>query len=188
MQQIRDNFERMAKLSDEEWDAFSSKLIREEFPKKAAILKKDHLENYLSFVEKGLVRYYIAREESDLTFAFVFDGEFASGYDSFITRLPAHYTIEALADTVLWRISYNDLQDIYAETKIGNTIGRLASESLFLKKTKRELSLLNDSAEQRYRNLFTEQPQLIQKIPQKYLASYIGITPQALSRIRKRIY
>lgn len=188
MQQIRDNFERMAKLSDDEWLTFSSKLIRREFSKKMPILQIGHIENHLSFIEKGLVRYYIPREDNDLTFTFVFDGEFISAYDSFITRLPATYTIEALADTVLWQISYDDLQDIYTQTKIGNTIGRLASEGLFLKKSKRELSLLNDSAEQRYRNLFTEQPQLIQKIPQKYLASYIGITPQALSRIRKRIY
>lgn len=188
MQQIRDNLELMTKLSDEDWNIFSSKLIRQEFPKKTAILQNGHIENYLSFIEKGILRYYIPSENKDLTFTFVFDGEFTSGYDSFITRLPVNYTIEALSDTILWRISYDDLQDIYAETKIGNAIGRLASEGLFIKKSKRELSLLNDSAEQRYLNLFTEQPHLIQKIPQKYLASYIGITPQALSRIRKRIY
>ncbi|UWY28295.1 Crp/Fnr family transcriptional regulator [Flavobacterium sp. TR2] len=188
MQQIRDNFELMAKLSDEDWNTFSSKLIRQEFPKKTTILQTGHVENYLSFIEKGILRYYVPSENKDLTFAFVFDGEFTSGYDSFITRLPASYIIEALSDTILWSISHNDLQDIYAKTKIGNTIGRLASEGLFLKKSKRELSLLNDSAEQRYRNLFIEKPHLIQKIPQKYLASYIGITPQALSRIRKRIY
>jgi CRP-like cAMP-binding protein len=188
MQQIRENMERMAKLSDEEWAFFSSKLIRREFSKKMPLLEIGQTENYLSFIEKGIVRYYIPGEDNDLTFAFVFDGEFTSAYDSFITRLPANYTIEALADTLLWQISYTDLQDIYAETKIGNTIGRYASEGLFLKKSKRELSLLNDSAEQRYRNLFIERPELIQKIPQKYLASYIGITPQALSRIRKRIY
>jgi len=187
MQQIRDNLERMIKLSDEDWNIFSSKLTRQEFSKKTAILHMGHVESYLSFIEKGIVRYYIPSENKDLTFTFVFDGEFTSGYDSFITRLPVNYTIETLADTILWRLSYNDLQYIYAKTEIGNTIGRLASEVLFLKKSKRELSLLNDSAEQRYLNLFTEQPQLIQKIPQKYLASYIGITPQALSRIRKRI-
>ncbi|WDF58762.1 Crp/Fnr family transcriptional regulator [Flavobacterium sp. KACC 22758] len=188
MEQIRDNMERMAKLSDEEWAIFSSKLIRREFSKKMPLLKMGQTENYLSFIEKGMVRYYIPKEDNDLTFAFVFDGEFTSAYDSFITRLPANYTVEALSDTILWQISYADLQDIYTETKIGNTIGRYAGEGLFLKKSKRELSLLNDSAEQRYRNLFTERPELIEKIPQRYLASYIGITPQALSRIRKRIY
>ena len=70
---------------------------------------------------------------------------------------------------------------------MGNKIGRHASEDLYLKKAKRELSLLNDTAEQRYLNLFTEQPHMLKHIPLKYIASYIGITPQALSRIRKRI-
>jgi DNA-binding MarR family transcriptional regulator len=70
---------------------------------------------------------------------------------------------------------------------MGNLFGRLAAESLFLEKSKRELSLLTNTPEQRYLNLFTEHPELIRKIPLKYIASYIGVTPQALSRIRKRI-
>ena len=82
---------------------------------------------------------------------------------------------------------YNDLQKIYDETEIGNKIGRLASEDLFLKKSKRELSLLTETAEQRYLNLFSEQLHLLKQVPLKYIASYIGITPQSLSRIRKRI-
>jgi len=85
-------------------------------------------------------------------------------------------------------MSYDGLQTVYRETKIGNSIGRWAAEDQFLKKTERELSLLNDTAEQRYLRLFSEQPKLIEKIPLKYIASYIGITPQALSRIRRRIY
>lgn len=188
MEQIRQYFEKTDKLSDADWDIFSSKLVREEFPKKALLLEAGQTENCLSFVESGVIRFYIPKEDQDLTFTFVFNNEFVSAYDSFLTQLPAHYNVEALSDTVLWRLSYKDLQDIYAQTEIGNTIGRHASEQLFMEKSKRELSLLNETAEQRYRNLFTEQPHLIQKIPLKYLASYIGITPQALSRIRKRIY
>ena len=76
---------------------------------------------------------------------------------------------------------------IYNETKVGNILGRKSAEDLFLKKSNRELSFLTQTAEQRYLNLFTEQPLLLKHIPLKYIASYIGITPQALSRIRKRI-
>ena len=125
--------------------------------------------------------------ENDLTFTFVFDNNFVSGYDSFLIRNPSTFDIETLVKTTLWRLPYNDLQTIYTETKIGNLIGRKASENLFLKKSKRELSLLNETAEQRYRNLFTEQPQFLQHIPLKYIASYTGVKPQRLSRIRKRI-
>lgn len=77
---------------------------------------------------------------------------------------------------------------VYEETEIGNKVGRLASEELFQQKFKRELAFLNKTAEERYQSLFKEQPKLIQKNPLKYIASYIGITPQALSRIRKRIF
>ena len=83
--------------------------------------------------------------------------------------------------------SYKNLQEVYKKTSIGNTLGRLSSERLFLIKSKREISLLNETAEERYLKLFDERPELIKEIPLKYIASYIGVTAQALSRIRKRI-
>ena len=187
MDQIRKYFERAVTITDSDWQICSSKLVTEEFPKKTVLLKMSQIEDHLSFIEKGVIRFYIPKEENDLTFDFVFDNAFVSAYDSFLTRSPCAYQVETLSPTVLWRLTYNDLQDIYAQTNIGNTIGRHASEALFLEKSKREISLLNETAEQRYLKLFTEKSQLIQEIPLKYLASYIGITPQALSRIRRRI-
>ncbi len=190
MQQIRQYFEHsiQQRISDKEWAFFVSKLSRQEFPKNHIVLETGQIEDYLSFVERGIIRYYIPKLENDLTFTFVFDNSFVSGYDSFLTRKPSTYHIATLTKTILWRLTYTDLQTIYNETEIGNLIGRQASEDLFIKKSKRELSLLNETAEQRYQNLFTEQPHLIQHIPLKYIASYVGVTPQALSRIRKRIY
>lgn len=187
MQKIREYFEQITPLSEEEWQLFASKLTRREFPKKTLLLKLGQKENYLSFIETGVVRFFIPKEENDLTFGFSFANGFVSAYDFFLTQTSSTYQLETLTDTILWRISYQDLQTIYQETVVGNIIGRFASEDLFLKKSKRELSLLNDTAEQRYLKLFIEQPHLIQQIPLKYLSSYIGITPQALSRIRRRI-
>lgn len=187
MQQIREYFGRMVTLSDSEWELFSSKLERKEFAKKEDLLKAGQTEGYLSFLEKGIVRYFIAKELSDLTFDFGFENEFVCAYDSFLTRQPSFYHIEALADTVVWRLAYADLQEVYRQSAVGNTIGRLAAEQLYLRKSKREKSLLYESAEERYQKLFTEQARLIHQIPLKYIASYIGITPQALSRIRQRI-
>ncbi|HWV74026.1 MAG TPA: cyclic nucleotide-binding domain-containing protein [Pseudosphingobacterium sp.] len=187
MEQIRKYFETLVRLTDNDWHIFSSKLSRREFPKKTLLLKAGQTENYLSFIEKGVIRFYIPKMESELTFDFVFDNAFVSGYSSFLTQTPSTFHVETLTDTILWRLTYDDLQRIYSETTVGNTIGRYASEDLFLKKAKRELSFLNESAEQRYRKLLKEQPHLIKQIPLKYLSSYIGVTPQALSRIRRRI-
>lgn len=188
MEQIRHYFEKTVKLTDSDWQIFSSKLTKREFPKKYLLLKAGQVENHLSFIETGIARFYMPKEENDLTFAFAFHHNFMSGYDSFLTQTPSVYCIEALTKMSVWQLTYEGLHEIYEETEIGNAIGRQAGEELFLKKSKRELSLLHETAEQRYLNLFTEQPELLQQIPLKYIASYIGITPQALSRIRKRIY
>ncbi|MDN5627752.1 MAG: Crp/Fnr family transcriptional regulator, partial [Weeksellaceae bacterium] len=80
-----------------------------------------------------------------------------------------------------------DLDYIYENTIIGDRIGRKIAESLYVKKMKREQSLLEDSAQKKYEDLLKEQPELILNIPLKYIASYIGIRPQSLSRIRKQI-
>jgi len=187
MEKIKEYFQQTVAITDKDWQLFSSKLTKQIFLKKTLLLHKGEIENYLSFIEKGIIRYYLPGDENELTFSFAFENSFTSAYDSFLTRSPSVYSVETLSNTILWRISFEDLQTIYQETDIGNTIGRKASEDLFIRKSRRELSLLTQSAEQRYLSLFTEQPHLLQLIPLKYIASYIGITPQALSRIRKRI-
>lgn len=187
MQQIRQYFEQITPLSDPEWALFASRLTRQEFPKKHILLNLGQKENYLSFLEKGLIRFYVPGEVEDMTFSFAFEHHFFSAYDSFLTQTPCRYQVECLADSAIWRISHADLQMIYQQTSVGNRIGRHAGEQLYLLKIRREMSLLTESAEQRYLNLFTQQPELIRRIPLKYIASYIGITPQALSRIRRRI-
>jgi CRP-like cAMP-binding protein len=187
MDQIRSYFEKTIKMSDSDWNVFSSKLKRSEHKKRTTLLAVGEVENHLNFIETGSIRMFIPKEENDLTFAFCFRGQFMSAYDSFISRAPSNYETETITDTVLWSITFDDLQEIYKDTDCGQIIGRKTAENLFLLKVKREQSLLNESAEERYLKLFIEQPQLIKEIPLKFLASYIGITPQALSRIRKRI-
>lgn len=190
MYKIREYIEAIANVNEKDWLIFSSRLKKREFSKKRTFLSMGQVENYISFIEKGEVRLFHPKEdeEKEITFGFSFQGEFISAYDSFLTQTPSLYQLETLSDTVLWSITYNDLQEVYKTTEIGNTIGRFISEKLFLIKSKREQSLLNDTAQQRYLNLFEERPNLIRQIPLKYIASYIGVTPQALSRIRKRIF
>ena len=141
------------------------------------------------YKRQGVVRLFIPKEDPDkeITFGFTFKNQFVSAYDSFITRQPSAYQLQALTETTLLSISYNDLQAVYKTTQIGNLIGRLTAERLFLVKSKREQNLLNLSAEERYIKLFKERPELLKVIPLKYISSYIGVTAQALSRIRKRL-
>ncbi len=189
MQQIKAYLDQIATISNEDWEFFTSKLQRRVIPKKTNFLKLDEIENYISFIESGVVRLYIPKEnpEKEITFGFSFKDQFISAYDSFLTQTPSAYQLQALTDTILLSITYNDLQAVYNKTQIGNLIGRLTAERLFLLKSKREQNLLNLTAEERYMKLFKERPELLKVIPLKYISSYIGVTPQALSRIRKRL-
>ncbi|MCU4173820.1 Crp/Fnr family transcriptional regulator [Carboxylicivirga sp. N1Y90] len=188
MEEIRQFIASITPMNDDDWQLFSSKLEMVNVKKKIVLLKAGEIENYLSFITKGAARVHIPLEENDVTFGFLFENEFVSAYDSFLTRQPSEYQTETITDTTLWRISYQDLQDVYQNTDSGNAIGRRMNENMYLLKSKRELSLLSKSAEERYLDLFTERPELIKQIPLKHIASYIGVTPQALSRIRRRIY
>jgi CRP-like cAMP-binding protein len=186
---IRKHIEAISKISDTDWTYFSSRLVQRDFKKRTIILKHNEVEDHISFIASGVVRLYIPKEvkEKEVTFGFSFQNQFISAYDSFLMRKPSLYELETLSETTIYSISYQDLQDVYAHTEFGNLIGRLTAERLFMLKSRREQSLLNETAEERYFNLFKERPELITVIPLKYVSSYIGVTPQALSRIRKRI-
>ena len=187
MKEVRAFIETIAPMNDADWQFFSSKLQQAKLKKNTPLLKIGAVENHLSFIVEGIVRLYIPKDELDLTFGFVFKNEFVTAYDSLLTQLPSAYQIETLTETVLWQISKKDLQEVYQKTSSGNLIGRKMAENKFLIKSKRELSLLNKTAEERYLDLFSERPLLLKQIPLKYIASYIVFTPHAFSRIRKLI-
>jgi CRP-like cAMP-binding protein len=187
MQNIRVYLDQFVQLSDAEWDVFSSKLEKTDYRKRTIIRLKGEIENQLLFIDSGIIRYYLEKEDTQYTLGFAFAQEFACAYDSFLTQEPARYHVEALSDIVAWRISYADLQLAYKETKNGNVVGRILAEKLFMDKFSKEINLKHQSAEERYMGIIKDKPHFLKGIPLQYIASYIGVTPQTLSKIRKRI-
>ena len=189
MNQIKLYLDKIASISSSDWNFFVSKLHRRIITKKSVFIKVNQIESHISFIESGVVRLFIPKDdpEKEITFGFSFKNQFVSAYDSFLTQSPSNYQLQALTETTMLSISYKDLQSVYKSTQIGNLIGRLTAEDLFLIKSKREQDLLNLNAEQRYLKLFEERPELLKSVPLKYISSYIGVTAQALSRIRKRL-
>ena len=189
MEQLKLYLDKITSISSSDWNFFISKLQRRIITKKSVFIKVNQIENHISFIESGIVRLFIPKDnpEKEITFGFSFKNQFVSAYDSFLTQSPSNYQLQALTETSVLSISYKDLQSVYKSTQIGNFIGRLTAEDLFLIKSKREQNLLNLNAEQRYLKLFKERPELLKSVPLKYVSSYIGVTAQALSRIRKRL-
>lgn len=174
-------------FAENDLSEFLSCVKTRKFSANELIISNGQFENYLSFIDTGIVRYYVIANEKEITFDFTFKNSFYCAYDSFYSRKKTDIYIQAITDCQLYSISYDNLQMLYAKCETAKTLGRIATEYLLEKKVKREISLLTKTPQERYENLLNEQPKYILQIPLKYLASYIGVVPETLSRIRKRI-
>lgn len=166
---------------------FREEMRSRRFLRHERLLGEGQTERFLSIVEEGIVRAFFRRGDREFTTDFIFPGQFACAYDSFITRNPSELQLEALTDGRLSALSYDSLQRLYSENGHSQIVGRKAAENLYLQKAQRERSLLADTPEERYRRLLEAHPEYIQLIPLRYLASWLGVSPETLSRIRARI-
>ena len=139
-----------------------------------------------AFVESGVFRSYINADERDATYYFAAENEFICDYPSFLPQLPSYINIQALEDAEIRAINFDDLQRFYREVNFGERFGRLIAEEIFIDAIQQLSSFYQDNPAVRYRNFVHRFPQLVQRLPQYYIASYVGIEPQSLSRIRRR--
>jgi len=155
--------------------------------KNKIILHKDDRCTQLNFVETGLLRGYYFEEDKEITHWFAQEGEFATGFYSFISKEPSFEYIEALEDCTLTQISYSALQNLYTKFPETERIGRIITENYYIKLEERLLSLQFKTAKERYQNLFKQNPKLLQRASLGQIASYLGITQETLSRIRAEV-
>lgn len=139
------------------------------------------------FIEKGLLRGYYFLDDKEVTNWFAREGEFATCFYSFISKESAFETIQALEDCELTQISYADLQALYSNFPETERIGRIITENYYLKLESRLLNIQFKTAKERYQNLLSTQPSLIQRASLGQIASYLGITQETLSRIRGEV-
>lgn len=187
MERLLNILKEKVEISNNDWDFIVSRISIKELKKKEFLTPPNIVEENIYFILEGVFRIFIELPEKDVTLDFGFPNEFISSYSSFLTQTPSVASIQSLTKSKVIYINRNELHEIYKKTSCGESIGRIVAEEFFRYKSKRELSFMKDSPTERYLNLFREQQNLIREIPQKYLASYIGITPQALSRIRAKL-
>ena len=185
--QIRNIFEQMAGINEAEWQAFAQHLEEVSFPKHEYLCLAGETAQYLYFIHAGAVRVYYQSEEQEFTLNFHFENEFVSAFSSFITQTPSRVNLQALDQVLASRIHHRHLYNTYQQYHNAERIGRLFAETLYVQKTNREIDLLSLSAEQQYLNLLQKNPKLISQISVKHLASYLGIHPESLSRIRHKL-
>ena len=169
------------------WESFAEYLEPKSFKKNELIKDTNQKEKYLSIITKGSAGIFLWKENSTICLDLCNEYEFFGDYMSFLTQKPTELFTQAIEYTELLSITYSDLNELYKSSTIGLNIGRIASESLFIHKQTQQIDLLMLTAEERYLNLLERQPEIVQRTPQKHIASYLGITPESYSRIRKKI-
>ena len=139
-----------------------------------------------AFVETGLFRFYINTDERDATYYFAAENDFICDYSSFLPQSPSDKNIQALEAAEVSVISSDGLQQFYRSVVFGERFGRLIAEEIFLDSIQQLGSFYRDTPAVRYQNFVHRFPHLVKRLPQYYIASYVGIEPQSLSRIRRR--
>lgn len=177
---------RIVTLGEEE-----TKLICERFqplrvPKGEFFLQEGRISTHVGFLQKGLVRYFVHKNEQESTFEFTKEGEFVSDYQSFNDQSPSLQNIQAIEDCELLVISHADLHYIFNHTPNGNLLGRVIVEHRFGIMVRQLMAVYMQNQEARYHHFVQHYADLAQRIPQYMIASYVGIQPQSLSRIRRK--
>jgi len=163
-------------------------LFKEKSTKKGNFfLAEGQVCKHVGFIVKGLMRYYINHDGEDKTYAFAQENNFVCNNESFIPQTPSTKIIQALEDCEILQISYEDLKIFYKSIRQGERFGRLVIEQVFIQTLQDLSSFYTDTPENRYWQFIKKHPDLQQRISQYHIASYVGVKPQSLSRIRKRI-
>lgn len=170
-----------------DWNKYKHLWIRFEVPAKTILLNEGEVSKKAYFIEKGCLRMWFNNEGKDVTFQFFFENEGVSSIESFSKKQVSFFNIETIEKSILHVVKKNDFDTILNENQVFKEhLLEITLERQF-NYMKHFLSLIKDKPKDRYLNLLKEKPQIIQRIPQHYIASYLGITSVSLSRIRNKM-
>ena len=184
--ELKKFFKQYGNLSQKGMNELIDKFKLKTVKKGELLLMQGQTCNKIFFVKNGCLRLYYIADDVEITVWFSFENNSAIELSSFLSGAPSDYFIEAIEDSEILSLHKSELTGLYERHLEMQKIMRAFWEDVILNLLKRFTALQKDSAEKRYLDLLS-QPVYLQRIPQKYLASYIGVTPTSLSRIRRKI-
>ena len=185
---LRTAIQRFVPLTDEEWGLLTPHVRYRSLARGEKWISEGQKELDMGIVLEGNMRHYYTRDGEEKTTYFYFENHLVSSYFSAVTTAPSKLSIEALTESRLLAFPYKQLQTLYDQSPKWERFGRLVAEYVAIGLEERMAGLLTMSPEERYLELLTGNKQkIVERIPQHYIANYLGITPVSLSRIRKRV-
>lgn len=185
-QPLLERLKKISHVSDQEFNEVIPLLKQKVVPKGTYILEEGEICHHLHYVHGGYVRVAVREDIEEKTVHLARPGEFVGAFSSFISRKPSFELVQTITEAELWSIGYEDLQRLYDRYPRWERMGRLILEQHFVAKEERVISFIRSTAEERYQQLFNHHSDLLQHVPLQYIASYLGIKPETLSRIRAK--
>ncbi|MEO5584280.1 MAG: Crp/Fnr family transcriptional regulator [Flavobacteriales bacterium] len=186
MDEVRKAIGRYVELTEEEWAEVRGCWQERTFPKGAVITATGQVERWFSIVKEGAQRIYFENDGQEACIGFAYGGSWSGIFDSFVRQAPSRFVLQAVTPSVLLSIEHADLERLYGLVPKMERFGRLMLEDIFVGRAVREVEHLTMTAQERYDRLIDRSPHLLQLVPQKDIASYLGMSAETFSRLRAR--
>ena len=184
---IGDFLKSLVGFSEEELEDILAHFQKENFTKNQALVEQGQICKKLYFVEKGIVRnYYLNPDGKEITQLFFGQGRFMTSLESFFQQSPSLYYIEVLEESIIHSISKEKLDLLFHRYHKMERLGRLLSTEMLTKVVEKLNAIQFQTAQERYEYMLTEYPDITYRVPLGMIASYLGMSQETLSRIRKR--
>jgi len=190
LNQFREHMAAYVEFNEAEWILCTQHIAVKTLKKKQHFIEAGQVCHQLGFILSGSVRFYHLVDGNDITGYFCFENEYVSSYKSFLTGEPSVNYIQALEPTTMLLVSRKDWQQMLNNPMLAYKMehfGRLLAEYYLICYEDRVNSFITQTPEERYLDFFSSGRAILQRMPQRYIANYLGITPVSLSRMRKRI-
>jgi len=186
MEVLFDHIRQYCQLGKPALKSLSTVLQKVEVGKGDFLITEGKICRHIYFLEQGCLRGFYNLDGKEITYWFAFENNFVTSFFSFITKRPAVENIQLIEDSILWSIAHHDLEALYQKHADIERLGRIMTERYYVMLEERFLSNHFKEARDRYDNLITNTPHILQRIPLGHIASYLGISQETLSRIRSK--
>ena len=176
---------RFTPMTDEELYRVLLPVIKiRQFREKEIITRENEIENYFNFITKGLVRKYYRKDNEEINTQISMEGHLILSQESFHSRTPSEYVIETIEPSTLVSITYDDLEKVYSSSSAMERLGRMVITYSMIIKDRWQMQMVKMTPRERFLNFVSRNPELMQRVPQKFLASYLNIKPETFSRFK----
>lgn len=171
-------------FSDEEFEFLKQNSVQKSFRKKEFLIREGDVEQHLYFISSGIIRQYFIQDKHQVTTDIIAEGTITGSVSSFFTGKPSHYFLEAMEPVTALTISKEKLETLYKSDVKWERFGRILTTHFLIEQEKHILENICFTVRERFFHFIDGNPELLQRIPQKYLASYLNIKPETFSRLK----